>query len=132
MTKRIQKPESVESDPWRSAKWDELTRGRSFAQSDAPTLALLVYWYQVVDRCMADISSAGGGVSVAYQNDMGDERARPQLATMKQASAEIRALNKQLGIDDTAHDAAPTTDGASVLRLVMDDRARKAKRAAYE
>ncbi len=47
---------------------------------------------------------------------------------MKQASAEIRALNKQLGINDQAAPAAPERK-ASVLQLVVDDRARKERGA---
>lgn len=37
----ITKPPSIESDPFKSAKWDELTQGRTFTQSNAPALALL-------------------------------------------------------------------------------------------
>lgn len=96
---RIRKPPSVAQDSFRSAKWDELTRGREFKKSDVPALVLLVQWYQVVDQCIEDMS-ANGGVQVAYSNDMGDIKALPQIMTMKQASAEIRALNKQLGILD--------------------------------
>lgn len=33
------KPESVTADEFKSAKWDELTQGRSFEQADAPALA---------------------------------------------------------------------------------------------
>lgn len=95
----LRKPPSIASDPFRSAKWNELTRGREFRKSDVPALVLLVQWYQVVDQCIEDMS-ANGGVQVAYSNDMGDIKALPQIATMKQASAEIRALNKQLGILD--------------------------------
>lgn len=84
----LSKPSNVAADPFKSAKWDELTVGRDFAPSDAPTLALLCAWYQVVDKCMPDID-VGGGVQVAYQNDMGDIKALPQLSTMKQASADI-------------------------------------------
>lgn len=124
MSQKLTKPKSVSSDPWRSKKWDEVTRGRNFTQSDAPTIALLVQWYQVVDRCMADISM-GGDVQVAYSNDLGDIKAMPQLATMKQASAEIRQLNKQLGINDEAKSESHKGNG-SVLQLVMGDRKRKA------
>lgn len=95
----VVKPASIANDPFKSAKWDELTVGRDFAPSDAPTLALLCAWYQVVDKCMSDID-AGGGVQVAYQNDVRGIKALPQLSTMKQESAEIRQLDKQLGIDD--------------------------------
>lgn len=120
----LTKPASIKNDPWRSKKWDELTKGRDFAESDIPTLSLLVQWYQVVDQCMADIST-GAGVQVAYTNDMGDQRAMPQLSTMKQASAEIRQLNKQLGINDEAKPERQKKS-ASVLQLVMGDRERKA------
>lgn len=123
MAKRLVKPAAIRSDPWRSRKWDELVRGRGFAPSDAPALTLLVQWYQVVERCMEDIST-DGGVQVAYSNDVGDIRALPQLATMKQASAEIRQLNKQLGIRDEARPRAEAGK-ASVLRLVTEDRRRK-------
>ena len=127
MAKRLAKPASIRSDPWRSRKWNEIVRGRSFAPSDAPTIALLVSWYQVVEECMDEISH-DSGVQVYYQNDVGDIKAVPQLATMKQASAEIRALNKQLGINDQAAPAAPERK-ASVLQLVVDDRARKERGA---
>ena len=40
----LTKPPQVENDEFKSAKWDELTSGRRFAQSDAPTLALLCQW----------------------------------------------------------------------------------------
>lgn len=128
MAKRLTKPASVRNDPWRSRKWDEIVRGRDFSQSDAPTLALLVSWYQVIEQCMDDIG-ANGGVQVAYQNDVGDIKALPQLSTMKQASAEIRALNKQLGIDDRAHDdGAEDTPGGGdgFLRVIQGKRARRA------
>lgn len=125
---KLTKPANVENDPFRSAKWDELTAGRDFSQADAPTLALLVSWYQVVEQCMDDIG-ANGGVQVAYQNDMGDIKALPQLSTMKQASAEIRAINKQLGISDEPEKAQSGTKKASVLSLVISDRQKKAAQA---
>ena len=37
----LTKPPNVENDAFKSAKWDELTAGRTFAQSDAPALARL-------------------------------------------------------------------------------------------
>lgn len=94
----VDKPASVANDPFKSTKWDELTAGRDLAPSDAPTIALLCAWYQMVDKCMSDID-VGVGVQVAYQNDVRGIRALPQLSTMKQASAEIRQLDKQFGTD---------------------------------
>lgn len=118
----VTKPQSVARDRYRSAKWDELTRGRDFRPSDAPALTLLVQWYQVVDQCIEDLgSNRDEGIQVAYSNDVGDIRALPQIATMKQASAEIRQLNRQLGINDGRDsEAEGGGDGhADVLRLVQ-------------
>lgn len=44
----LTKPPGIESDPFKSAKWDELTEGRRFAQSDAPALSLLCQWHKIV------------------------------------------------------------------------------------
>lgn len=49
-------------------------------------------------QCIEDRQDASG--QVAYANEMGDIRQLPQISTMKTASAEIRAFNKQLGICD--------------------------------
>lgn len=95
----LEKPASISNNAFKSAKWDELTAGRNFKKSDVPTLTLLCQWYAVVEQCIFDIT-IDGEVRVAYANSMNDIKAMPQLATMKQASAEIRALNKQLGIID--------------------------------
>lgn len=122
----VEKPASVAADPFKSAKWDELTAGRQFRPSDAPVLALLVQWYAVAQRCIDDMDSMDG--QVAYQNDLGDLKALPQIATMKQASAEIRQLNKQLGINDEAREAAVESDGT--LHLVLGNRAARRAGAA--
>ena len=94
----VGKPASIERDGYKSAKWDELTAGRSYSEYDVPALELLCQWHAVVQRCIDDMDEAGG--MVAYQNDHGDLKALPQLSTMQKASAEIRALNKMLGIGD--------------------------------
>lgn len=112
----LEKPGSVACDAFKSAKWDELTQGRSFPQSAAPTLQLLVQWHAVVMQCIQDLDDAG---QVAYSNDVGDIKALPQLGTMKQASAEIRALNKQLGIMDEEPPARPKAS-VSTLKLVSE------------
>lgn len=69
--------------------------------------------------CMSDID-VGGGVQVAYQNDVGDIKALPQLSTMKQASAEIRQLNKQLGIDDEARTQLSLSSSITALNCSED------------
>ena len=98
----LKKPPGIESDAYKSAKWDELAGKGNFRQSDAPTLSLLCQWHAVIERCMEDMDMGDGLPQVAYQNQLGDIKALPQLLTMKRASEEIRALNKQLGIEDRA------------------------------
>ena len=124
----IDKPPSVAADAFKSAKWDELTAGRDFAESDAPALALLCQWHAVVERCMSDIDYGDGLPQVAYQNDMGDLKPMPQLSTMKQASAEIRALSRQLGIGG-ARGEAPRDAKVTKLAIIQNDRLRKARAA---
>ena len=118
----LKKPESIKADTWKAKKWDELVKGRAFTTVDIPTLTMLVQWYAVLERCISDISEAEG--SVAYSNKMGDYKPLPQIGVMKQASAEIRALNKQLGIADGRDVVATPAQGttSSVLRLVQTRR----------
>ena len=117
----LEKPYAVQSDDYRSRKWDEIVAGREFRQSDIPALTLLVQWYQVVDQCIDDMS-VNGGIQVAFSNDMGDIKALPQISTMKQASGEIRALNKQLGINDTREEGGVTESGDSFLTVIQGNR----------
>ena len=115
----IKKPPEVKADKFKSAKWNELTRGRTFPPSAAPVLAILCQWYKVMHEF-------GGGT--VYENQVGDIKSLPQIATIKTASAEIRQLNKQLGIDDGG-EAVGKQSGASVLTLVAGKRADRRSRA---
>lgn len=95
----VKKPASIASNAFKSQKWDEITSKREFEPSDVPTIELLCQWHAIVARCIDDMD-VDGDVRVAYMNDLSDLKAMPQVGMLKQASAEIRALNKQLGIDD--------------------------------
>lgn len=123
------KPPGIESDPFKSDKWDELTQGRNFTQADAPLLALLCQWYAVAQRCIEDIDEIGG--QVAYENKLGDLKALPQIATMKQATAEIRQLNKQLGILDTEHEneIVRTVNNDKIIQFAAKRKERRARAA---
>ena len=62
------------------------------------------------------------------------ERPHPAVSVLKQATAEIRALNELLGLSRKAvpiqvSQARPQSDGARVLSLMFADRERKAKAA---
>ena len=123
----VPKPASVARDPFKSAKWDEVVSGRRFRPSDVPTLTLLVQWYAVINRCIEDMDEIGG--QVAFSNDMGDLKPFPQIGTLKTASAEIRQLNKQLGIND---EAEPEVESGpdNILSIVSEKRAERRARAA--
>lgn len=123
----LSKPPDIAADEFKSAKWDELTSGRSYRQSDAPALALLCQWHKIAQAAMEELDGFGG--QTAYQNDVGDLRAFPQIATLKTASAEIRQLNKQLGISDEAEPEAVHGE-SSVLTLVSGKRKDRRARAA--
>ena len=120
----LAKPPNIANDPFKSAKWDELTAGRAFAQSDAPALALLCQWYKLAQQAMDELDNFGS--QTAYQNDMGDLKAFPQIGTLKQCSNEIRQLNKQLGICDQ-HEEAEAHEQANILSIVSAKR--EARRA---
>ena len=116
----VGKPAEIASDEFQSRKWDELTAGREFPESDIPDLMTLCSWYAVLDQCMREIS-AGGSTRVVYENEKGDLKPMPQIATMKQASAEIRALRKSLlsggGSKDAVRDDEPS--GENPLQKAM-------------
>ncbi len=120
----LAKPPQVENDEFKSAKWDELTGGRRFGQSDAPTLALLCQWHKIAQLAQDELDNFGE--QTAYTNDVGDLKAFPQIATLKTASAEIRQLNKQLGIcDDHEGEVGDPERRATVLRIVQERRAQR-------
>lgn len=102
----LEKPKSVLESPYRAAKWDEITEGREFTQADAPYIALLCQWYEINDMALDEISR-DGEIMTAYTNEAGDIKALPQLSTMAKASAEIRALSKQLGLYDQQREEKP-------------------------
>ncbi len=114
----LTKPSSVARDPVQSAKWDELTGSRKFQPHDVPALSLLCMWYAIVDKCMDDLQYSDG-LHVAYANDLSDIKAFPQINTIKQASAEIRQLNRQLGIYDGSDGQKEADDGADILKLII-------------
>lgn len=118
---KLKKPASIERDPVKSDKWDEITKSREFRESDVPTLCLLCQWHKIAQECMDDMDDSEG---LIYVNEMNDIKALPQIEIMKKASAEIRQLNKQLGINDEAKPAKPKKP--TVITKIINDRARKA------
>ena len=121
----LEKPPQVENDEFKSAKWDELAQGRAFRQSDAPALALLCQWHKIAQLAQDELDSFGE--QTAYDNGKGDLKAFPQIGTLKTASAEIRQLNRQLGICDSREKEAEDRKQTTVLSVVT--RRREERRA---
>ena len=121
----LKKPPEVESNPYKSAKWDELTAGRRFPASAASNLALLCQWHKIMHQAVLEMDQMADGQTV-YENKMGDVKALPQIATIKTASAEIRQLNKLLGTEAEEGEAG----GDNVLVLVSGKRKERRARAA--
>lgn len=123
----LKKPPSVKRSKIQSAKWDELTKDREFQESDIPTLSLLCSWHEVIDRCNEDLYFEGEGMRVAYATALDEIKELPQIGTMKKASAEIRSLNKQLGIND---EVKPKQDKkASVISVIATNRKNRSAKA---
>lgn len=121
----LTKPSRVIKNAFMSQKWDEITNNCNFQESDIPTLCLLCQWYAVVEQCVEDMEQTDSDLPrVAYMNNFEDVKAMPQLATMKQASAEIRALNKQLGIKDE-HEEQSNGKKQTVFDIVAKRRANR-------
>lgn len=118
----VEKPASIARNPVKSAKWDEITEGRDFQLSDVPVLSMLCHWYAVMEQGIDDMDELDG--QLVYENRVGDMKPLPQLGIMKQASAEIRQLNKQLGICDEAK-PEPKRE-VSIIHVLHQDRQSRA------
>ena len=114
----VTKPRAVKADPAMSAKWDELTEGREFAQADAPALTRLCSWYLIAERCLDDMTAPGGGVQVAYAVGNGISEL-PQVGTLSKAEAAIRGIEKSLGIYGAREERDDDEDEDDVLTLVQ-------------
>lgn len=122
----LEKPPEVACDEFKSAKWDELTAGRDFDVCDAPALALLCQWHKVAAQATDELESFGG--QTAYTSEGGELRQFPQVATLRAASSEIRALGKLLGLGQGGRKAAQQRK-ATTLEIIQGRRDRKARAA---
>lgn len=145
MAENIEMPPEVASDPVQAAIWEQLTARRTFAQEDAPTLALLCYWHAVANQAREAMALEGNEIEIldatAYKPIRGKGgkrlkmmRKNPALTVLKEASTEIRALSDQLGLSKSARNvtvqqARPTSAHGKLLTLMFDDRETRAKAA---
>lgn len=141
----LEMPENIAKDEYQAAIWRSVTASGRFSDEDAPNIALLCFWHSVA-KAAEDAMSRGKSVKVLDQVGYKQMKARngrmailerphPAVTVLKQATAEIRALNDTLGLSRKtgaavpAAPARPQSDGAKVLALMFDDRERKAKAA---
>lgn len=145
MAENIEMPQEVASDPVQAAIWEQLTARRTFAQEDAPTLALLCYWHAVANQAREAMAIEGNEIEIldatAYKPIRGKGgkrlkmmRKNPALTVLKEASTEIRALSDQLGLSKSARNvtvqqARPVSAHGKLLTLMFDDREARAKAA---
>ena len=145
MAENIEMPQEVASDPVQAAIWEQLTARRTFAQEDAPTLALLCYWHAVANQAREAMALGGNEIEIldatAYKPIRGKGgkrlkmmRKNPALTVLKEASTEIRALSDQLGLSKAARNvtvqqARPASAHGKLLTLMFDDRETRAKAA---
>ena len=64
MAENIEMPQEVASDPVQAAIWEQLTARRTFAQEDAPTLALLCYWHAVANQAREAMALGGNEIEI--------------------------------------------------------------------
>lgn len=95
----IEKPPSVRNNVFKSQKWDEITKSGKFDVKDVAPLELLCHWYAVISDCL-ETTTKPDRVKTTSRSKSGDIRPDPRLSIIKSAYTEIRALNKQLGIND--------------------------------
>lgn len=141
----LEMPENIAKDEYQAAIWRSVTASGRFSDEDAPNIALLCFWHSVA-KAAEDAMSKGKSVKVLDQVGYKQMKARngrmailerphPAVTVLKQATAEIRALNDTLGLSRkasaavSAAPARPQSDGAKVLALMFNDRERKAKAA---
>ncbi len=142
----LEMPQDIAQDAYMAETWRRLTAAQRFSDADAPNLALLCFWHAVA-RAAEDAMTKGKSVKVLDQVGYKPmqakngrraimERPHPAITVLKQATAEVRALNDTLGISKKASTAPQPVErvGANgkLLTLMFDERAAKAKKAAGE
>lgn len=133
-------PPDIEADPVQSEIWAWVAPPvNNYTEQDMPNLRLLVYWHAVASQAQQALHSEDGTLRIfdkigvkPFKTKDGREiplvRKSPALQVMRDASIEIRALTELLGLTPGAarerQPAAPK--GGGVLKMVLDDRGRRA------
>ncbi len=136
-------PPEVADNEFMAETWRRLTAAHTFTETDAPNLALLCFWHAAA-KSAEDAMTKGKGVKVldrvGYKQIKAKngrfeylEKPHPAVTVLKQATAEIRALNDTLGISKRAGapQAQPERKSADgqLLTLMFSERERRSKAA---
>lgn len=142
----LEMPENIAKDEYQAAIWRSVTASGRLSDEDAPNIALLCFWHSVA-KAAEDAMSKGKSVKVLDQVGYKQMKARngrmailerphPAVTVLKQATAEIRALNDTLGLSRKAGAAAAqppeskASPNAKLLKLMFDERDESARKAA--
>lgn len=109
----VRMPEDIAADPLKAEIWATVAPAvNGFADSDLPTLRLLVHWHAVAEMAVAEME-AGTGLD-PFTRVGGVARKSDTVTVLKQASAEIRALSDMLGLSPLARTRIGLMDAAKV------------------
>ena len=142
----LEMPENIAKDAYQAEIWRSVTASGRFSDEDAPNIVLLCFWHSVA-KAAEDAMSKGKSVKVLDQVGYKPMKARngrraimerphPAVTVLKQATAEIRALNDTLGLSRKAGVSAPqpaerkVSPNAKLLKLMYDERGASARKAA--
>lgn len=118
----LKKPKVIANDAYMSTKWDEVTSGREFSVSEVSSIVLLCQWYKIVSQAQSELAEHEN--KTVYTSENGDLKPLPQIGTLKTASAEIRALNKELCIGGTSKPAIQPQQ-TTQLEIIQNRRRKK-------
>lgn len=141
----IEMPEDISEDPIQAEIWHQVVGdGSAFTEADVPVLRQLCFWHAVEVQAQRAISRGDGHISIfdkvgnkPFRTEDGRPipmlRANPALDIADRATKMTKSLREHLGIvpQRTAKaGSAPVSKRASVLKLALDDRAERERRAA--
>lgn len=102
----IDMPADIAANPVLSEIWGWVCPPvNTFSSQDVPTLRELVTWHATFEQCRAVLVSPEGRVDIFNKQ---------AVTTMKQASAEIRALSDMLGLSPLARSRIGLMDATTV------------------
>ena len=141
----IEMPEDISEDPIQAEVWRQVVGdGSAFAESDVPVLRQLCWWHAVEVQAQRAISRGDGHISIfdkvgnkPFKTEDGRPipmlRGNPALGIAEQATKMTKSLREHLGITaqrPVTASGEPANKRANVLKLALNDRAERERKAA--